>query len=294
MISKNKFYLLSFFFTLAFTYSSTFATEVSSSNPIITMKKSSNSKGIGERLETLVKNFTTYAQKEIKEKNDVDVLFDVSFSSFEKVNSSDPKAPKTYFAYTEIIKSRRLDTKYIIPLNLNPADFNTVGFSEDSFALALCHEIGHHHKNIELLRQYNMYPPDTLNEVWADWLTIDYCMNYFRNEKGLKFIKESKISEDVKVYCKQKKLTSGDYNLCVRSSSAALNLVLSMQEKRYQINSTKYQKVSLLKNADLEDVTNIYPEDQCRLDIFKAQITCHLNNEISCEKPACWTQDNNY
>ncbi len=297
MTTKYKSYLLCISLLLVFTYSQSFAKEVTSSNPIMTMKKSSKSQGIGDRIETLVRNFTTYAEKDIKDKNGIDVIFNIKFSSID-----------TIFVSTDVDKVRRSDSKYVIPLTLNPLDFNSVEISEDSLALALCHELGHHRKNLDLLRLYGLSSPYTLNESWADWFSIDNCMNYFRDAKGLKYIKETKIPEEVKIFCKKQNLDNENFSLCERASTAALNLVSALQEKNHQVAKVPFQKVSLLKNASLDsfekvpllkngslaDTAVYYPEDQCRLDVYKTQISCYLKNEGICEKPACWAEDIDY
>ena len=254
-------------------------------NPIVTMKKGFRSKGIGDLLPSIVLNFAIYGEKEIKEKSGVDVSFTLDLIDLSRFNSA--------LANTTIPMVNNFEEKYSIPLNMNPYDFNNLEFSEDSVALTICHEISHHHKNLELVKK-KVSEAESLNESYSDWYAADYCMNYFRSTNGLKFIEETKIAEEVKIYCDNQNIPSKDYNLCLRFASAALNLTLAQQgvSKLYLgKKAITAQPVTLLKQAVQESSVSGYPKHQCRLDIIKAKMSCLLKNEVNCTKPACWVED---
>lgn len=147
------------------------------------------------------------------------------------------------------------------------------GMSEIIIATTLCHELGHLIAGPPL---QTISAEDNVSTEGQSDFYAGLCLAEFA-QKHPKYFK--KISPEVRNYC-------GKDFKCSVALEGGLQTVRFMQKWGFM----SYEPVALFKQAAATKtfVSNMYPENQCRLDSFKARALCLKNSNKDCAPPTCW------
>ncbi|MBT4760415.1 MAG: hypothetical protein HOO06_01850 [Bdellovibrionaceae bacterium] len=140
----------------------------------------------------------------------------------------------------------------------------------DSFAMVLCHEIGHH---LGGAPKYGWFNGWASNEGQADYFAGLKCMRkVFKNEDNIRYVEEksAKINPFAKVTCDSIYNTLEDQALCIRTSMAGQELANLFADLR-KIDLPDFQTPDAGEVADTNDR---HPAAQCRLDTYFAGALC--------------------
>ncbi len=186
--------------------------------------------------------------------------------------------------------------QYVWQVDLHGALGRESLMSSDTFALVLCHEIGHHIGGI---------PKDSLSE-WAsaegqaDYFAAARCMKKVLDSDAARYWSTDPVTDDVKKLCANTYPQPENQRICERTITAGKTfteiLAPFMDKTVPSINSPDPLQVEYTN-------TDTYPSLQCRLDTIIAGSLC--NNDIAilpdsfdhnigyCStgvgmRPACW------
>lgn len=188
------------------------------------------------------------------------------------------------------VNAYALREKGIWSVNVSGGIARAKKMTKDSFALIICHEIGHH---------MGGEPKSFLYDGWSSaegqadyWATKNCLKNYYGMPQNAeietsKTIPEKIIKDCTTVY---KKFT--DFKICIQSSLAAIDYA-------HFLNALPNVKIPIdLETPDLKEVkgTNVndYPRPQCRFDTLYQGALCN-NLDLNCntinkfgQRPRCW------
>lgn len=150
----------------------------------------------------------------------------------------------------------------------------------DSFAMVICHEIGH------LIGGAPTWKPQNISssEGQADYFSSLSCMKtYLQNKKNSEYLKDKTISNFIKKECVKVYEQDEAKNLiCLRQALAAKNLgdtYIYLSSGKTPVSfETKdpYIRMFILFNG--------YPNPQCRLDTLLSGLLCDKDPEINYEQ----------
>ena len=157
--------------------------------------------------------------------------------------------------------------------------------SNDSFALIVCHEIGHHLAGGPKIWRFSV-------EGQADFYSTSVCMKQLLPEvpHTAGNVRDF-IPEDLLSRCAHAYETYYDVRLCLRSSLAGLELAQFFATE-------KSLPMPSLATADWQEVdktTMVAPNPQCRLDTYVRGALCNVDGGGDCgpqhvaeARPRCW------
>lgn len=147
------------------------------------------------------------------------------------------------------------------------------GMNEIIIATTLCHELGHLIAGppLQTITVENNVSTEGQSDFYAGSCVAEFA------KKHPKYFKE--ISFEVRNYCEN------DFN-CSVALEGGLQTVRFLQKWGFEA----YEPVELFKQAAATKtfVRNRYPENQCRLDSYKARALCLKNSTKNCAPPPCW------
>lgn len=164
-------------------------------------------------------------------------------------------------------------------VNISGAVARHPEMSFDSFALAVCHEIGHHLGGYPYNREGNTI------EGQADYFASSKCFFELFGAFDNSYIEEYYIPETVELECRFTHINEKDQYTCMRSILAGIEL----SEFLYKMNSEAFgvhfkDKMPSIDDEDYfitqehSDDPLYYPSVQCRLDTFKQGALCPKAN----------------
>jgi hypothetical protein len=147
------------------------------------------------------------------------------------------------------------------------------GMNEIIIATTLCHELGHLIAGppLQTISAEDNVATEGQSDFFAGSCLAEFAQKhpqYFQN-----------ISPEVRAFCLK------DFN-CAVALEGGLQTVRFMQKWGFE----PYEPVALLKSAPVVKtfVANVYPDNQCRLDSFKARALCLKKSAKVCTPPPCW------
>ena len=179
------------------------------------------------------------------------------------------------------------------------------GMTRDSFALIVCHELGHHLGGAPRTFLYNGWPSA---EGQADYWATSKCLKRYYEELSYEEISiDATIPHKAVTDCSATHKNFKDIKVCIRTQLASIAFGQFLNE----LPTTKH-KVSI-ETPDTREVkgtnTNDYPRPQCRLDTVYQGALCtvpssmltsdedakigHCNDETKLgTRPRCWFKPN--
>lgn len=141
--------------------------------------------------------------------------------------------------------------------------------TEDAYALAVCHEIGH------LLggAPKDKKPVKKIysNEGQADYFAVTKCLRfYFENEDNAKVISRAQVPELLKKSCLKTYRNKKDQDICIRSGLAGLDSgkFFASQQKATD------PKFETSDSTIVPETSDPHPKAQCRVDTYFQGILC--------------------
>jgi len=162
--------------------------------------------------------------------------------------------------------------------------------NKDSFALVVCHELGHHIGGVpkKLSRAGNMYGNYgekvyswASNEGQADYFASMKCLRrYLDQEDNIRDIKNKSIPSFVRISCQNQFNMASDVAICIRSALAGYSLANLFNSVRGRWAPLSFE------NKDPSKVLKTYdkhPAPQCRLDTYFSGALCdkEVSDEVS-------------
>ena len=175
------------------------------------------------------------------------------------------------------IYANRLVDAWIVSVNGGFA--RTYGMTDDSFALAVCHEIGHHLGGAPRTFLHARWPAA---EGQADYFATSKCLKRYyadlESEEAYvinKYSVPNKILEDCRGIYKNQE----DFKICVRSQMATIDFAQFLNS---------FPDVRTLATFEAKDPkvvkgtnTNDYPKDQCRIDTLYQGSLCDIHSSVA-------------
>ncbi|WP_408096265.1 hypothetical protein ACJVC5_14595 [Peredibacter sp. HCB2-198] len=133
--------------------------------------------------------------------------------------------------------------------------------TEDSFALVVCHELGHLYGGVPYSDSHNRIAVEGQADYWAT----------------LRCFKEVVVELPKLVPSKNALELCHDEEVCARALDAALVLTAFYADNR----SIPHPKLNTPDTTVVTEVLKTHPEPQCRLDTYKAGV-------FGSKPPTCW------
>jgi hypothetical protein len=135
------------------------------------------------------------------------------------------------------------------------------GTTEDSFALTLCHELGHLYGGEPFSDSYNRLSVEGQADYWATYICFSQVADKLPHREASSEAKEVCAGNDI----------------CARSLDAALVMTSFFADNR----GIPHPQIQTPDPTIVTEVLKIHPEPQCRLDTLWAGIG-------KSKRPACW------
>ena len=164
-------------------------------------------------------------------------------------------------------------------IHVNGGFARAYGMTDDSLALSICHEIGHHLGGAPRTYLYGGWPSA---EGQADYFATSKCLKRYYAELELEDsyeINTVSVPDKVLWDCNVVYKKLSDLKICVRSQMASLDFAQFL-------NSFPHVKsLVLLELKDSKVVkgtnTNDYPKSQCRFDTLYQGSLCAINSNVA-------------
>ncbi len=156
--------------------------------------------------------------------------------------------------------------------------------TSDSFALILCHELGHamggapykKSKTIDNAGETVTTISWSSAEGQADYFATSSCMRrYLESEYNRDYLQDQKISEDITARCSKNYNALEDQAICIRSALAIAPALQMINQNQSALSFATPDQTSV------EATLLGYPSLQCRMDTY-------LNGATGEERPSCW------
>lgn len=151
------------------------------------------------------------------------------------------------------------------------------GMTKDSFALIVCHEIGHHLGGAPRTFLYDGWPSA---EGQADYWASSKCLkNYYQalleDEVIIKTDLPAKVSKD----CTSVYKGYAEMKICIRSMMAAIDFSNFLNELPDNKVATSIERFDdrIVKGTN----TNHYPRPQCRVDTVYSGALCDIDANVA-------------
>ncbi len=136
-------------------------------------------------------------------------------------------------------------------------------FSDDSFTLIVCHEVGHHFGGFPFRSDWGA------SEGQADYFSTQSCAReVWRDDKAANAIARESVDPHAKNLCDQTWTQEDEQNLCYRSMTASLEVARFLSHP----NDVRFDTPSRDKAG--KKSKKYYPTPQCRLDTMVAGALC--------------------
>jgi hypothetical protein len=143
----------------------------------------------------------------------------------------------------------------------------------DSFALVVCHELGHH---IGGIPQKAVLFSKMSNEGQADYWGAMKCLRkYMEKDDNANIVAEMEIPSFLKTECEETHKDLNEVGICMRISMAgvALGRVFNtLKKKPLDVLNIETPSKKVVKRTD-----NKHPASQCRIDTYFAAAICEKN-----------------
>jgi hypothetical protein len=147
------------------------------------------------------------------------------------------------------------------------------GMTKDSFALIVCHEIGHHLGGAPRTFLYEGWPSA---EGQADYFATSKCLKRYYEELAHEEYSLENVPEKVVSDCNHAHPILKDVKVCIRSSMASIafsNFLNELPGAKWKI-SINTPDSRVVKGTN----TNDYPRPQCRLDTLYQGGLCAISS----------------
>lgn len=155
--------------------------------------------------------------------------------------------------------------------------------TEDSYALVLCHEAGHHFGGNPRMRRANRWASA---EGQADYYATNTCMKqYYSDWTDEQLLDGVSMPDEVAENCSKVYSDSHGVNICVRAVWAGENLANIFEQ--FDVYSMYVPSVlTPSERVVTKTLYDKYPSTQCRLDTYYA-------GAANWDRPACWYKADN-
>ncbi len=151
--------------------------------------------------------------------------------------------------------------------------------TDDSFALIICHEIGHHLGGAPRTFEYDRWPSA---EGQADYFATSKCLKRYYAELELYEsyeIDSTNIPKKVLSDCSDVYKKFSDFKICVRSQIASLDYAqfLNTLPDTNSLVALGLKDARVVKGTN----TNHYPRAQCRFDTLYQGSLCAIDSNVA-------------
>lgn len=151
------------------------------------------------------------------------------------------------------------------------------GMTKDSFALIVCHEIGHHLGGAPRTFLYDGWPSA---EGQADYWASSKCLKNYYNQLANEVVEiGSDVPEKVMRDCSSVYKKYSELKICVKSMMATISFSNFLNELPDNKTPTS---IELFDDREVKGTnTNNYPRPQCRVDTIYQGALCNIEANVA-------------